>query len=135
MARDLDDAVRRAAREQFSRSGGPGGQNVNKVNTRVTLHVPLAELDLDEAEIDRVRRRLANRVNAQDELVVTSAETRSQHRNRELALLRSVALLRDALRPGKQRRPTRPGRAARDRRLEGKRQKGTTKRLRRPPEE
>jgi len=135
MRDDLEREIRSSARESFSRSGGPGGQNVNKVSTQVTVHVPLGELSLSEEELARVRDRLAGRITGDDELVVQCSQTRSQVRNREIALARAVSLIGSAVVPPAPRRPTRPGRAARERRMEAKRRRGERKRLRRPPDE
>lgn len=135
MRDELEQQIRAAARESFSRSGGPGGQNVNKVNTQVTLHVPLGGLALSEAERERLVERLSNRITAENELVVQCSETRSQAQNREIALSRALSLIDHALQPQRTRRPTRPSRAARERRLERKRVRAERKRLRRPPEE
>jgi len=134
MRDELAERIRAVSRESFSRSGGPGGQNVNKVNTQVTLHVPLAELQLSEHESERVHSRLSGRFTAEDELVVQCSETRSQASNREIALERALALIDEAIRPRKPRRPTRPGKAAKERRLQEKRQRAQKKGLRRPPD-
>ena len=131
----LEEQIRAAARESFSRSGGPGGQNVNKVSTQVTVHVPIAEIGLSEDDVTRARERLGGRITGEDELVVQCSETRSQARNREIALERAVSLVDGAIRPRKKRRPTRPSQAARQRRIERKKRRGEKKRLRRPPEE
>ncbi len=135
MRAELEEQIRAAARESFSRSGGPGGQNVNKVSTQVTVHVPIAEIGLSEDEEARARERLGGRITGEDELVVNCSETRSQAKNRDIALDRAVALVDDAIRPRKKRRPTRPSQAARQRRIERKKRRGEKKRLRRPPEE
>ncbi len=135
MREELARQIRTAARESFSRSGGPGGQNVNKVNTQVTLHVPLPQLDLSAAERERLGEQLANRITGEDELVVQCSQTRSQIQNREIALERAVSLIAHAIRAQRKRRPTRPSKAARERRLQKKRLRAERKRMRRPPGE
>jgi ribosome-associated protein len=132
-ARPLDDDELEV---RFSRSGGPGGQHVNTSATRVEVVLDLARTPaLSDAERSRAMRRLASRLDADGRLRVVAQDTRSQARNRELAVRRLVELLRDALAPPPPpRRPTRPSRAARAARLEGKRRAGEAKRLRRPPE-
>ena len=133
---ELTRTIRIIATERFSRSAGPGGQNVNKVSTAVTLHVPLRDLGLSDEETERVHSRLAGRINREGELVVRSTETRSQHHNRVLAVERAAALIESARRPARKRRPTRAGPAAHERRLRHKRARAQRKRERRaPPDE
>ena len=119
---------------EFSRSGGPGGQNVNKVNTRATLRLNVASAPLTPEETNRLRSRLSSRLTELGELVIHASETRSQLRNREIAKERAVELIVGSLRQQKKRRPTRPGKEATRRRLEEKRRRGTRKSERRPPE-
>jgi ribosome-associated protein len=130
----LSETVQRVAHLSFSRSGGPGGQNVNKVNTQAVLRVPIASLGLLEDEEQRVRRRLANRITASGELILHSSETRSQLRNRELAIERAVDLIERARHPAPKRKPTRPGRAAKERRLRQKKARAERKRHRQTPD-
>ncbi len=117
-------------RASASRSSGPGGQNVNKVETRVTIEVDVGALPLDEAQKARVRERLAGRINREDVLRVTSQAERSQLANRDRAIARLEELLRDALAEEKPRRKTRPSRASKEARLEAKKHRSKMKRLR-----
>jgi ribosome-associated protein len=113
-----------------SRSSGPGGQHANVTASRVEAVFDVAASSaLTDAQRQRVMERLGPRVTA------VAQDARSQARNRELALERLRDRLAEALRVPKKRRPTRPGRAARERRLEQKRRTSERKRTRRPPQE
>ena len=116
----------------FSTSGGPGGQHANRSATRADLRVDLrSALPVEVADklIDRLGGRAKGGV-----VVVSADDTRSQSHNRELARERMTALLSDALLDPAPRKPTKPSRAAKERRLEAKRQRSETKKLRKPPE-
>lgn len=118
----------------YARSGGPGGQNVNKVNTRVIAHIALSRLEgLDEQELQLVRARLAGRITRSDELVVSVQEERSQLQNQRRALDRLVSLIVSAARRQAPRIPTRPTKASRERTLAHKRIRSQAKQLRQKP--
>jgi ribosome-associated protein len=115
---------------RFSRSSGPGGQHAQKSETRVEA---VFDVEASEALTDAQKRRVVGR--AGPILRAIAQDERSQVRNRELALERLVDQLRQALRVPRKRVATKPTAAARERRLEQKRRRSETKRLRRPPGE
>jgi len=105
----------------FARSSGAGGQNVNKTSTKVFVHWSVGKsFVLSEEEKNRVRTKLANRINNEDELVIASEEERSQLQNRESAVTRLQELVNEALYVPKVRRATRPTRSSKLKRLESK---------------
>jgi len=114
---------------QVSRSSGPGGQHAQKSETRV---VAVFDVETSSALTETQKRRVVRR--AGPVLRAVAQDERSRTRNRDLALERLVAALRDALRVERKRVPTRPSSAARERRLQEKKRRGQTKRLRRPPD-
>jgi ribosome-associated protein len=128
----------REIEESFIRSSGPGGQNVNKLATAVQLRFDVRRSPaLPEDVRQRLERLAGRRLTRDGVLVITAQQYRTQERNREDALDRLVALIREAAIRPIPRRPTRPTVASRKRRLEGKRRRGTIKGLRqtRPSED
>lgn len=107
----------------FSRSGGPGGQHVNTTSSKVMLVIATAAVTGRPAALERLRTALG------DDVRVTSQESRSQWRNRQLCLERAATMLDDAARPPRApRRPTKPTRGANERRLDTKRRESEKKR-------
>ena len=115
---------------RFSRSSGPGGQHAQKSETRVEA---VFDVEASGALSEVQKRRVVAR--AGPVLRAVAQDERSQARNRELAVERLAAALREALRVRRPRLPTRPSRESRERRLEAKRRRASTKQLRRPPDE
>ncbi len=117
-----------------SRSPGPGGQNVNKVATKVTLWFDVAtSLSLTEPQRQRLCRRLASRIDRRGVLHLSASSERTQSANRRAVVERFAALLAGALRVPKTRKPTKPTAASRARRLEIKTRRSDQKRRRRVP--
>jgi ribosome-associated protein len=113
---------------RFSRSSGPGGQHAQRTETRVE-----AVLDVESSSALTPAQKQRVIARAGPVLRAVAQDERSQWRNRELAVERLVAALRDALRVERPRRPTKPSAAARERRLAEKRRRAEVKRMRRPP--
>ena len=115
-----------------SRSSGAGGQHVNKTSSRIEVFWnPLSSVALTEEQRDRLRHKLAGRIAIDGSIRVVASDMRSQSRNKELAEERLADLVRTALVVPKKRRPTKPTRAAKEARLEGKKRQSHKKRERR----
>ena len=117
----------------FIRASGPGGQHVNKAATAVQLRFDVHNSPSLPADVrQRLIRLAGSRMTEEGTLIITAQRFRSQERNRQDAVDRMVELIRKAAEKPKLRRKTKPSLAARQRRLDAKRRRGKTKRLRRP---
>ncbi|GAB4150323.1 MAG: alternative ribosome rescue aminoacyl-tRNA hydrolase ArfB [Sphingomonadales bacterium] len=118
--------------EHFIRASGPGGQNVNKVASAVQLRFDaMASPALSEAVRQRLKILAGSRITQDGVIVITAGRFRSQERNREDAHNRLIALIREAAKSPRRRRPTKPTRASRERRLDAKKHQAKIKSLRR----
>lgn len=118
-----------------SRSSGPGGQNVNKVNTKIELRFPVSKSEiLNETEKRLILSKLNSRINLLGELLITASSERSQWQNREQATRKFFELIEKALTRPRKRKKTQPTTASRLKRLESKKKQGQKKQLRKPPD-
>ena len=105
-----------------SRSSGPGGQNVNKVSTKVELRFNIGESRLlTELEKDLIREKLGKKISSEDDLIIVSQSERTQLKNKEKTIGKFYELLVKALTPKKRRKPTKPSGESKEKRLEAKR--------------
>lgn len=120
---------------QFSRSSGPGGQNVNKVSTKVELRFNIGNSQLlTPEEKETVRIQLIHKITLEDEIILISQSERSQLKNKEKVIEKFYRLLEKALTPPKKRHRTKPPLVSKERRLEEKRQKAEVKENRKKPD-
>jgi ribosome-associated protein len=135
----LPDSIKEQllAEVQFSasRSSGPGGQNVNKVNTKIELRFSVQQSAvLDENQKQLIVSKLKNRINNQGELLITSSAERTQWKNREKATQKFLELIEKALTKPRKRKQTKPTEASRLKRIENKKKQAQKKLFRKPPE-
>jgi ribosome-associated protein len=130
----LKESLEREVSLSFVKSGGPGGQNVNKLNTKVFASINLSTLEgLSPEEKEIVRTTLYSKINSNGILSLSADEERTQYRNREIALARLFSLISEATHVRKKRIPTKPGKKAKIKRHLAKNKQAQTKNLRKKP--
>jgi ribosome-associated protein len=132
---DPERLIERGIEREFSfsasRSSGPGGQNVNKVNTRVEIRFNIMQSSvLAESEKRMILENIKRKINTAGELIVTSQSERTQMKNRERATKKLLAIISESLAEKSERKPTRPTGRSKAERLEEKRRRGMKKLLR-----
>lgn len=127
--------IEKELRFNTSRSGGPGGQHVNKTETQVEVrfHIPNSDL-LTPEEKERLLHKLSHRVTKEGELILTDESSRSQVKNKEQVMEKLYAVLEEALKKPKKRKPTQPSKTAKRKRLDQKKQHAEKKQMRKPPD-
>ncbi len=135
----LEEAIKKQLETEVvftaTRSSGPGGQNVNKVNTQVELRFSVKNSGLfSDEEKDRIILKLKNRINSESELIITSQTGRTQLDNKEKAMEKFFELIEKALTVRKKRLKSTPTAASRLKRLESKKNQALKKQLRKPPD-
>jgi ribosome-associated protein len=117
----MDYKLKQELHFSFARSSGPGGQNVNKVNSKVILHWNVLESKSVRAEVkDRFLQKFKNKINDDGEVVIASESHRDQLRNREACIEKLEKMLAQVLLPPKKRLKTKPSRSAKEKRLKSK---------------
>jgi ribosome-associated protein len=116
--------------ERFVRASGPGGQNVNKVSTAVELRFNIAGSSLPAEVKERLVHVAGNRITGDGDLVIDSREHRTQAQNREAARDRLISFLRLATVRPKKRRPSKPSKSSKEKRLQSKKKRGEIKKAR-----
>lgn len=130
----MQEGLLKELRFKTSRSQGPGGQHVNKVESRVDLVFDLFNSDsLDSDQIEIISKKLKNRISNEGLLRLQCDETKSQLKNREIVTERFLSLIEKALKPEIERKKTKPGKASKEKRLKEKKKQSDKKAFRRPP--
>ncbi len=124
----IDERIIKELHFSASRSGGPGGQNVNKVSSKVELRFHLASSEfLTEEEVLLLSTALKNKINNEGELLIVSQEERSQQLNKIICIEKFLSMLRKALTPKKKRKATKPSKASKEKRIQSKKVKSEIK--------